>query len=399
MKSLMKLLTGVAGALGLMISGTVRAAEAPVAAAAPAAPAVNVGAVPTADRPVVQMAILLDTSGSMNGLIDQARRQLWRIVGEFATAKRGGKVPVLEVALYHYGSPSLGAQNQYIRQVLPLTTDLDKVSEELFKLRISGGDEYCGAAIKKAVGDLRWSSRKGDLKMIFIAGNEEFTQGPVNYRDACKLAIERGITVNTIHCGSVEDGVNGKWKDGADLADGKYLVINQDERVVHIPAPQDKDLAKLGDDLNKTYVAFGRHGAEGAARQQAQDKAAGGLSAEALSQRNFAKANAQYSAGSWCLVDALKEGKVKLEDLKDEELPEELRKMTKEQRVAFIEGKKKEREGIQAAIKKLSGERDVYVAEELKKRTAAGKGSTLDTAVIQAVREQAAKQQFTFDGK
>ena len=42
---------------------------------------------------VIQMAILLDTSGSMEGLIEQAKTQLWKIVNEMALAKKHGKVP------------------------------------------------------------------------------------------------------------------------------------------------------------------------------------------------------------------------------------------------------------------------------------------------------------------
>src|SRR5690242_1233076 len=80
-------------------------------------------------KPVIQMAILLDTSSSMDGLIDQARSQLWTVVNEFITAKREGKRPELQVALYEYGKPSLGASSGFIRQIVPLTTDLDKVSQ------------------------------------------------------------------------------------------------------------------------------------------------------------------------------------------------------------------------------------------------------------------------------
>ncbi|MFH1998558.1 MAG: VWA domain-containing protein, partial [Planctomycetota bacterium] len=80
----------------------------------------------------IQMAILLDTSSSMDGLIDQAKSQLWKIVNEFVTMKRDGRPPMLEVALYEYGKSSRPAEENYMRMILPLTTDLDKVSQELF---------------------------------------------------------------------------------------------------------------------------------------------------------------------------------------------------------------------------------------------------------------------------
>ncbi len=111
----------------------------------PSSDAAAVGAqapVPNASVPRIQMAILLDTSGSMSGLINQARTQLWRIVNEFATAERDGKSPYFEVALYEYGHAPLGAKGGFIRNIVPLSDDLDKVSEELFKLTTHGGDEY-----------------------------------------------------------------------------------------------------------------------------------------------------------------------------------------------------------------------------------------------------------------
>ncbi|MCA9068056.1 MAG: VWA domain-containing protein, partial [Planctomycetaceae bacterium] len=158
------------------------------------------------DGPLVQMAILLDNSGSMSGLINQARQHLWKIVNEFATVRRDGKEPRLRVALYKYA-------NGKPEQLVEFTDDLDKVSELLFATRIEGGSEYCGQVIQAAVDDLDWSKDEADLKCIFIAGNEPFTQGPVDYKGACKNAIAKGITVSTIFCGNETQGINGKWQE------------------------------------------------------------------------------------------------------------------------------------------------------------------------------------------
>src|SRR5262249_25073616 len=151
--------------------------------------------------PKVQLALLLDTSNSMDGLIDQARSQLWAVVNELAAARRAGEPVVLEVALYEYGNNRIPASAGYVRRLLPFTTDLARVSEELFALTTLGGEEYCGLVIQSALDQLRWSPAPGDLKAIFIAGNEPFTQGPVDFRPVVVRARARGITVNTIHCG------------------------------------------------------------------------------------------------------------------------------------------------------------------------------------------------------
>jgi hypothetical protein len=347
-------------------------------------------------KPLVQIAILLDTSGSMQGLIEQAKSQLWRIVNEFTKAKQDGVTPEVQVALYEYGKSSLSQQSGWIRQIQPLSTDLDKISEELFALRTNGGDEYCGWVIKDAVNELAWSSAPDVYKAIFIAGNEPFTQGPVNYAESCKAAITKGIIVNTIHCGDEAQGKNTKWKDGADLADGKYLVIDQNRAVVSIEAPQDQEIAKLGVELNKTYLAYGVEGKLGAGRQVAQDANVLTLApaSGAVAQRAVAKASANYRNSSWDLVDAVKEQKADVSKLKTEELPAEMQKLSVEERKTYVETKSKERAEMQTKINVLNREREKYVAARMKE--VAGT-NTLDAVVISAVREQSAKRNFQFE--
>lgn len=379
MKKMMLTVTLIGMVLGSCFVGSARAEE-----------KTSVG-----PKPLVQMAILLDTSGSMSGLIDQARAELWAIVNEFIFAKRNGREPELHVALYEYGKSSLRREEGYIRQIVSLTTDLDEISEELFALRTNGGDEYCGWVIKEATQSLKWSDLPDDLKVIFIAGNEPFTQGPVDYREACKQAISNGIIVNTIHCGSDGEGVNGKWKDGAVLADGQYLNINHNRRTVHIAAPQDTEIAELGIKLNDTYVAYGHIGNMARERQSAQDRNAGSASKEAAVQRAVTKSSVNYMNTAWDLVDALAANKIKLEELKAKDLPENMQKMTAKERKAYIETQAKQRTEIQKKIQQLNEQRKKYVAEEMKKRQK--QGNTLGSAIIQAIRQQAKKKSFTFD--
>src|SRR5262249_19167887 len=139
----------------------------------------------------IQIAILLDTSSSMDGLIDQAKSQLWKIVNQASKAAKQGQRPAVEIALYEYGKDSLPAEGGWIRQILPFTTDLDRVSEQLFALGTNGGEEYCGLVIHRAVGDLAWSKDADDLKLIYIAGNEPFTQGPMDYHKSIAEARQK----------------------------------------------------------------------------------------------------------------------------------------------------------------------------------------------------------------
>jgi hypothetical protein len=326
-------------------------------------PGPTVTTAPSSQSDVVQIAILLDTSGSMSGLIAQAKAQLWQVVNTIARDQVEGQHPDIQVALYQYGTPSLGKETGYIRQCVPLTDDLDKVSDALFKLTTDGGDEYCGWVIKDAVENLKWTAEKGAYKAIIIAGNEPFTQGTVDFHTSCKAAAEKGIIVHTIYCGNEEEGVRTNWKDGATLADGTYSFINQAAAFARASTPQDKELAELSGKLNNTYVPFGAGGKAGAANQAAQDKNAGGLGGlEIAAERAITKANVAYRNAGWDLVDAVNSGKVALKDLKPEDLPEDMRTLDEKGRTDYLAAKQKERESIQSQIKQLSAEREKYIA-------------------------------------
>ncbi|MDX1681708.1 MAG: vWA domain-containing protein [Phycisphaeraceae bacterium] len=334
------------------------------------------------ERPHVQLAILLDNSGSMSGLIDQARGQIWQIINDLALARHDGQRPHLEVALYIYGNPPA-------TQLVPLTTDLDLVSERLFAVTTAGGSEYCGAVIQTAVNDLAWRDGHADLKMIFIAGNEPFNQGPVDYREACRAAIAKGITVNTIHCG---DGLPEGWREGAQLADGQATTINHNQTAVAIAAPQDEKILALNQQLNQTYVPFGQQGAEGFARQQVQDANASKMSKSNLAQRAAAKASGYYQNAGWDLVDAQKQESFDWADVKDEDLPENMQKMSLEERKAYIAGLEKERKELREKISKLNQARVAFVTEKRKEQSE----DALDRALIESIRTQARNRDYDF---
>lgn len=362
----------------------------------PPAPVAEVAPVNSApDTPVVQIAVLLDTSSSMSGLIEQAKTQLWKLVNEFITAKQDGKTPVVQVALYEYGKSSLRAEENWIRQIQPLTRDLDKISEELFALTTNGGDEYCGAVIQRATQDLSWDASPKVYKAIFIAGNEPFTQGPIDSKKSCQEAIAKGIIVNTIHCGSESQGIAEHWNQGALLADGKYLVIDQNQAIVHIEAPQDKEIVKLNEELNKTYISYGKEAPMAKARQVAQDSnAAAKAESGAQVQRIISKSSSNYCNTAWDLVDACKQKDFDITKVKEADLPEEMKKMTVEERRDYLAKKTAEREEIQQKVLELNQQREVYVATKRKESAAT---DTLDTAMVKALRTQAEKKGIAWE--
>ena len=347
------------------------------------------------DKPKIQIAILLDTSTSMNGLINQTRNQLWQIVNEFSTAKRNGVTPLLEVAVYEYGNNSLSPEKGFVRQVTALTSELDQVSEALFALHTNGGDEYCGYAINTAISELNWSHSDSDIKTIFIAGNEPFSQGPMSYKTAIHKARSLGITVNTIHAGDRHAGIEGEWQQGAQLAGGDFMSINHNHRVAHITTPHDKKLSELNQKLNKTYVPYGKDGQAKMQRQSKQDIESESISSALMAKRTKSKASSMYNNASWDLVDAVSEGDVNIQDLPAAKLPAILKNMDNDQKTAYVQKKTAERKALKEEIKHLSEKRDEFV--NLKKNElGAPTVNTVNDAMSSSVRKLGINKNYEF---
>ncbi|MEM6965769.1 MAG: vWA domain-containing protein, partial [Bacteroidota bacterium] len=257
----------------------------------------------------IQVALLLDTSGSMDGLIEQAKSQLWQILNLLAKTERQQEETALEIALYEYGNSRRTSRGKQIRRISGFTKDMDRISEKLFALTTSGGDEYCGEVIMTSVEDLDWAADDSNMKMIYIAGNEPFTQGPINYAKACQLAKKQNISVNTIFCGVCEEGIQSLWKQGADLAGGEYLCINQNEVTTYIETPYDDEINDLNEKLNETYIPYGEKGKKKQATQRKQDTNARTYSKANAADRAAFKSSKKYKAEEWDLVDAYEKDK------------------------------------------------------------------------------------------
>lgn len=342
----------------------------------------------------VKIALLLDTSNSMDGLINQAKAQLWDIVNKFTHAKCGNDVrPNLQIALYQYGNDGLSAREGYIQQVLGFSDDLDEISEKLFSLTTNGGEEFCGEVIHTSLKQLEWGKNPDNLKMIFIAGNEPFTQGKLNYKDAVTNAKEKDIVVNTIFCGDYEQGIHTEWKNGAALTGGEYMAINHNKQVVHIDTPYDKVIIELNSKLNKTYISYGSLGQAKLKLQTAQDANAMEMEEGVAIKRAVSKSSRLYNNNSWDLVDAIEDEVIEVEEITEEQLPQELRNKSEKEIKAYISKKKTERNRIQMEIQELNKKREAYIAKNQKEDT---KGE-LENAMIQAITRQAESKNYKWE--
>ena len=200
----------------------------------------------------------------------------------------------MEIALYEYGNSTLPMEEGYIRQVLQFSSDLDEISEQLFSLKTNGGSEFCGQVIQTSLKELSWGINKNDLRLVFIAGNEPFTQGKISCEETIADAKEKDVIVNTIYCGSYDTGVSGKWKHGADLGGGDYMAINHNKKIIHIVTPYDTDILILNKKLNDTYIFHGKKGYLKYASQKRQDNNAYAMENEVAVKRTITKSSRLY---------------------------------------------------------------------------------------------------------
>ncbi|MES2774230.1 MAG: vWA domain-containing protein [Bacteroidota bacterium] len=352
---------------------------------------------PPPDAQRIQVAVLIDVSGSMDGLIEQAKTQLWSMVETLGKASCQGVRPKIEIALYEYGRPSSGAANNFIKQIRPFTTDLDELSAELFKLHTDGGDEYCGAVMVQSLNELKWDASPNLYKVIFIAGNESFKQGSVPYAEACKLAKQKGVILNTIYCGDYQAGITEFWNLNGECGSGTYSNINQNEKQEYIPAPQDSIIYALNNKLNGSYVTYNFMGDQKMALQKSMDEVNVSASRTAGLKRASVKANASaYNNSGWDLVDAYKADSTVLAKLDRKYLPAEVKDKSTTEIKKYVEEKNAERGAIQKQITTLMDERGKYVAK-VKAETAKNTGQNLENTIQTLIKTQAGKFNISFD--
>lgn len=349
---------------------------------------------PVQQQQSVDLVIALDVSSSMDGLIDSAKQRLWDIVNELAQAN---PQPDLRMAILTYGNPAYGEQSGYVRIDMPFTRDLDAINRTLFSFTTNGGDEYVSRVVHRSVTDLDWTDSADALKILFIAGNEAANQDPAISVDiATELATHSGIVVNTIYCGSEDDSIVASWREFSSLTNGLFASISQNaSAVANIATPMDEKLARLNDELNATYVAFGKDGDQHKANQVAQDENAAGMSMPSVVSRTVAKASELYRNSSWDLLDALESG-VELEEIVVEDLPEPLQTLDKEERASYVSELSDKRKSVTAEIAELGKQRQVYIAKE-RARQSEDAESGLDDAILNGVRELAERKGFEFD--
>jgi hypothetical protein len=351
------------------------------------------GCVVDQPTPIIELALCLDTSNSMDGLIDAAKTKLWTIVNELATAQ---PTPKLRVALLSYGNNGYLEETGWVRVESTFTEDLDMISEKLFGLTTWGGTEYVGRVMHTADTQLDWCANPNAMRMLVVAGNETADQDQ-QYRSAnvAQALSTRNIVVNAIYCETPGTPVAETWQSVAALGKGYYAAIDQQKGTLYITTPFDEELAKLSGTLNTTYIPYGQRGQWHCQNQMMQDDNAALMNTATASQRAVSKASAMYQNDHWDLVDACGQKDFDLSAVKTEDLPENMHSMTPGERAAYIEGKRAARAEIQAAIQTLGQQREAWRVQYLKDNDMSEE-SAFDTALRKAIRTQAIAHGLAF---
>ena len=338
--------------------------------------------------PRVEVAFVLDTTGSMAGLIEGAKQKIWSIANQLAS---GAPTPEVRMALIGYRDRG----DAYVTRVRDLTDDIDAVYAELQGYAAGGGGdtpESVNQALHEAVTRLDWSQDDGVYRVVFLVGDApphlDYADD-VGFEESVRLAKQRGIVVNTVQCGDLAE-TTPIWQQIASAGGGHYAAIRQDGGMLAMATPLDAELASLNRELAATLVPYGDAG-ERAELESKRDRAAAAAPATVASRLGFlSKLGGRLNAGRADLVDAIAGGTASLDDVPEEELPATLLPMAPAEREAYVKEKAERRAHIQAEIDAISKQRDAWVADENARRAASGEGDGFDVKVLESVREQAA---------
>ncbi len=343
-------------------------------------------------RPLVEVVFVLDTTGSMGGLIQTAKEKIWSIASSMSSAQ---PAPDIKIGLVAYRDRG----DNYITKITPLSSDLDSIFAELMDYKAEGGGdgpESVNQGLYDAVANIAWSERKNAYKVIFLVGDAPphmDYQDDVKFPASLAIAKEKNIVVNTIQCGNDQQTLY-KWKQIAQLANGSYFNVAQSGGSVAVNTPYDDQLAKISRELEETKIYYGtaedkiKHRKKDAAKEKLYSSA----SPAALARRaefNSSDSGKKNAYGEQELLAEIASEEVSLDEIEEELLPETMQSMSKEERKQFVDDKTKQREDLEWQMKDLQKQRAGYIKEKIEDLD--NVENSLEEKIYSVVKEQGAK--------
>lgn len=348
----------------------------------------------------IDVVFVLDTTGSMGGLIQAAKEKIWSIASTMAQAK---PAPEIRMGLVAYRDRG----DAYVTRVVDLSSDLDSMYATLMDFQAAGGGdgpESVNQALADAVNKMSWSADKQTYKVVFLVGDAPphmDYQDDVKYPQTLTLAKQKGIVVNAIQCGSASQ-TRHNWQQIAQLGSGDYFQVDQAGSAVAVTTPYDKKLAELSKKLDETRMVYGskEQKDEFARKQAATEKLHTSASEESQARRaafNASKSGKTNLLGKQDLVEDVSSGRVDLKDIDKSALPAAVAAMAPAEQQAVIAGKAKERKQLQDKISNLAKERDAFIRKKVE--ASGGAKGSLDVRLFDAVRAQAEKKGLRYEAE
>ena len=352
-------------------------------------------------KETIEVCFVLDTTGSMGGLIEGAKQKIWAIANEILASE---PTPNLRIGLIGYRD----RKEAYVTQVHDLSDDIDDIYAKLMKFQAQGGGdtpESVNQALHEAVTKIKWNKSKKVLKLIFLVGDAPphmDYQDDVKYPEICKMAVKKNLILNTVQCGNMAS-TTPIWKEIAKLAEGDYVAIAQSGGVAAISTPVDAEIAKLNRELGVTVVAYGRAELRDIVEEKLKNatEAKDEVAADRLSFLSFkSKAVAEVSGveakgfssayvdGGGDLVDELASGRVDFDDVEQEKLSEKVREMSKEERKQYLEEQVAKRKELQKKLDELLTKRRDFVTAEKNRLAKSGKKDGFDEKVSEIISKR-----------
>jgi Mg-chelatase subunit ChlD len=350
------------------------------------------------ERPRVEAVFVLDTTGSMSGLINAAKEKIWSIANTMASAQ---PAPEIKIGLVAYRDRG----DAYVTKVVDLSTDLDSVYATLMDFRADGGGdgpESVNQALDDAVNKISWSQDQQSYKVVFLVGDAPAHmdyQDDVKYPVTIAAAKQRGIVINAIQSGR-NGATSTMWQQIAQSGSGDYFQVEQSGNGVAIATPFDKELAELSAKMDETRLYYGNEEKKEQQRSKvaASEKLHESSSVESRARRaafNVSKSGESNFLGDGELVDDVASGRVDITTIEEAELPAPMQAMAPAERQAVIVEKAEQRQALQARIKAMADKRSSYLKEKVEAE--GGMKDSLDEKIYSAVREQAASKGLRYE--
>ena len=340
-------------------------------------------------KPVVEVAFVLDTTGSMGPLIEGAKRKIWSIATAIADTNPDAEIRMGLVAYRDIG-------DEYVTKTFDLTTDIQDLYAKLLLLQAQGGGDWpesVNEAMEIGVTKLSWTQGSEICRIMFLVGDApphmDYKQD-TKYPDVVRMARDRGIVVNAVQAGGARD-TERVWREIAQRGDGRYIPIPQDGgQILVIETPWDTEIIELQGHINGTVIPYGPRAKRSSVEQKLGQYASAPRAVASEMAGYLNKSGSRMNeavTGRGDLVADVTSGRQKLDSVKDDDLPDNLRTLKPEQRQAAIDKNAAERKTLNDRMAELVKKRDAYVADQ-RKNAPAKPADSFDRAVAETLKVQ-----------